>query len=67
MQVDLGIMCCLIFHGNVMIHTQEMISTDFEIPVSMRQRNIRVGIRLFLDKTLFKRSRVSESRFHSAP
>ena len=52
-------MCCLIFRKNVTIHTQERISTDFEIPVSMRQRNIRVGIHLSLRQDMFRRSRVS--------
>ena len=33
---------------DVTIHTQERISTDFEIPVSMRQGNMCAGIRLFL-------------------
>ena len=47
-QVDLGFMCCLIFHRTVTIHTQVRISTDFETTVSVRQRNIRVGIHLFL-------------------
>ena len=37
-----------VFHRNVTILTQERISTDLKIPMSVRQRNIRVGIHLFL-------------------
>ena len=45
---NLGIMCCLVFHRNVTIHTQKTISTDFQMPMSMRQRNMCVRIHLFL-------------------
>ena len=47
-QINLGFRNCVVSRRNITIHTQERISTDFQIAVSQRWRDVRAKIPFFL-------------------